>query len=75
METSTEELRRRTENLRHRMKLEAYYARIIYSDECGSGHLTCFTNDKPINVIEKPPQLVLIVDDKEPVVFWGRLNA
>lgn len=75
MGISTEELRQRAENLRRRMKSEGYDALIIYSDEYRSGHSTYVTNYKPINVIEESPQLVLIVGDREPVVFLGRLNA
>ena len=75
MAISREELKQRTENLRHRMVSEGYDALIIYSDEYRSGHSSYVTNYKPINVIEESPQLVLIVGDKEPVVFLGRLNA
>ncbi len=75
MTISREELKQRTENLRHRMVSEGYDALIIYSDEYRSGHSSYVTNYKPINVIEESPQLVLIVGDKEPVVFLGRLNA
>ncbi|MEM8813129.1 MAG: M24 family metallopeptidase, partial [Pseudomonadota bacterium] len=75
MEISTEELKQRTENLRSRMVAEGYDALIIYSDEYRSGHSSYVTNYKPINVIEESPQLVLIVGDKAPVVFLGRLNA
>jgi Xaa-Pro dipeptidase len=75
MGIATEELRQRTENLRRRMTAEGYDALIIYSDEYRSGHSTYVTNYKPINVIEESPQLVLLVGDKEPVVFMGRLNA
>lgn len=70
-----EELERRVENLRHRMRTEGYDALIIYSDEYRSGHATYVTDYKPINVIEESPQLVLIVGDAGPVVFLGRLNA
>ncbi len=72
---SHDELKLRTENLRRRMRDEGYDALIIYSDEYRSGHSTYITNYKPINVIEESPQLVLIVGDREPVVFLGRLNA
>ncbi|MDF2183980.1 Xaa-Pro peptidase family protein [Grimontia hollisae] len=75
MSISTAELMTRTENLRKRMKQEGYDALIIYSDEYRPGHSTYVTNYKPINVIEESPQLVLLVGDKEPVVFLGRLNA
>lgn len=75
MAITTDELKTRTENLRRRMKEEGYDALIIYSDEYRSGHSSYVTNYKPINVIEESPQLVLIVGDKEPVVFLGRLNA
>ncbi len=70
-----EELEQRTEKLRRRMIDEGYDALIVYSDEYRSGHSTYVTDYKPINVIEESPQLVLIVGDKAPVVFLGRLNA
>lgn len=57
------------------MRAEGYDALIIYSDEYRSGHSSYVTNYKPINVIEESPQLVVIVGDREPVVFLGRLNA
>jgi len=69
------ELKRRTENLRCRMRSEGYDALVIYSDEYRSGHSSYITNYKPINVIEESPQLVIMVGDLEPVVFLGRLNA
>lgn len=75
MSISTQELKTRTQNLRNRMKAEGYDALVIYSDEYRSGHSTYITNYKPINVIEESPQLVIMVGDKEPVVFLGRLNA
>lgn len=75
MHITSEELKGRTENLRRRMRAEGYDALIIYSDEYRSGHSSYVTNYKPINVIEESPQLVVIVGDREPVVFLGRLNA
>ncbi|MEZ5824327.1 MAG: Xaa-Pro peptidase family protein [Geminicoccaceae bacterium] len=68
-------MKARTEKLRSRMKSEGLDALVIYSDEYRSGHSTYVTNYKPINVIEESPQLVVMVGDREPVVFLGRLNA
>ncbi len=70
-----EELKQRTENLRHRMKSEGYDALVIYSDEYRSGHSTYITNYKPLNVIEESPQLVILIGNQQPVVLLGRLNA
>ena len=75
MNITHEELKRRTENLRRRMKSEGYDALVVYSDEYRSGHSSYVTNYKPINVIEESPQLVIMVGDLAPVVFLGRLNA
>ena len=75
MPISHNELQTRVDKLRSRMKSEGYDALIIYSDEYRSGHSTYVTDYKPINVIEESPQLVLLVGDREPVVFLGRLNA
>ena len=75
MNITHEELKRRTENLRRRMKSEGYDALVVYSDEYRSGHSSYITNYKPINVIEESPQLVIMVGDLAPVVFLGRLNA
>ena len=75
MEITRKELEQRTENLRSRMRSEGYAALVIYSDEYRSGHSSYVTNYKPINVIEESPQLVIMVEDLEPVVLLGRLNA
>ena len=75
MEITREELEQRTENLRSRMRSEGYAALVIYSDEYRSGHSSYVTNYKPINVIEESPQLVIMVEDLQPVVLLGRLNA
>ena len=70
-----EELKQRTERLRQRMKSEGYDALVIYSDEYRSGHSSYITNYRPLNVIEESPQLVILIGDRQPVVFLGRLNA
>lgn len=75
MEISHEELKRRTESLRRRMKSEGYDALVIYSDEYRSGHSSYITNYRPLNVIEESPQLVILIGDRPPVVLLGRLNA
>ena len=75
MKITREEMKRRTENLRRKMKSEGFEALVVYSDEYRSGHSSYITNYKPINVIEESPQLVILVGDLEPVVFLGRLNA
>lgn len=75
MEITREELEKRTENLRARMKSERFDALVIYSDEYRSGHSSYITNYKPINVIEESPQLVIMIGDQQPVVLLGRLNA
>lgn len=70
-----EELKQRTERLRQRMTSEGYEALVIYSDEYRSGHSSYITNYRPLNVIEESPQLVILIGDRQPVVFLGRLNA
>ena len=75
MKITNEELKQRTENLRRRMKSEGCDALVIYSDEYRSGHSSYITNYKPINVIEESPQLVIMIEEREPVVLLGRLNA
>lgn len=70
-----QELKQRTARIRHRMKSEGYDALVIYSDEYRSGHSSYITNYRPLNVIEESPQLVILIGDRQPVVFLGRLNA
>ena len=75
MHITDEELRQRTERLRRRMRAEGFDALVIHSDEYRSGHSTYITNYRPLNVIEESPQLVILIEDREPVVLLGRLNA
>ena len=57
------------------MKSEGFDALVVYSDEYRSGHSSYITNFRPLNVIEESPQLVIMIEDREPVVLLGRLNA
>jgi Xaa-Pro dipeptidase len=50
-------------------------ALVIYSDEYRTGNTTYLTDYKPINVIEESPQVVVLVEDRPPVVLIGRLNS
>jgi Xaa-Pro aminopeptidase len=50
-------------------------ALVVYSDEYRTGNTTYLTDYKPINVIEESPQVVLLIEDRPPVVLIGRLNS
>ena len=51
----------RNDRLRQKMRQEGLDALIVFSDEYRSGHGTYLTGYKPINVIEKSPQVVMYV--------------
>ncbi len=75
MAIAASELIERTDRLRRRMRAEGLDALVVYSDEYRSGHGTYLTGYKPINVIEESPQIVILVENRPPVVLIGRLNA
>ena len=69
------ELETRADRLRQSMLAKGLDGLVMYSDEYRSGNGTYLTNYKPINVIEESPQLILLVEDRPPVMLLGRLNA
>ena len=75
MTISREELEGRVARLRGAMQSQGLDALVVYSDEYRTGNTTYLTNYKPINVIEESPQVVLLVEDRPPVVLIGRLNS
>ncbi len=70
-----EEFEDRIRRLRTAMAAETLDAVVAYSDEYRTGNTTYLTNYKPINVIEESPQVVVLVEDRPPVVLIGRLNS
>jgi len=70
-----EEYQQRVEGLRQGMRKKGLDALVAYSDEYRTGNTTYLTGYKPINVIEESPQVVLLVEDRPPVVLIGRLNS
>lgn len=70
-----EEFEDRIRRLRTAMVAERLDAVVAYSDEYRTGNATYLTNYKPINVIEESPQVVVLVEDRPPVVLIGRLNS
>lgn len=75
MGIAREEFEERIRRLRAAMAAEGLDAVVAYSDEYRTGNTTYLTNYKPINVIEESPQVVLLVEDRSPVVLIGRLNS
>jgi Xaa-Pro dipeptidase len=72
---SREELQGRVRRLQAAMPSQKLDALVIYSDEYRTGNTTYLTDYKPINVIEESPQVVVLVEDRPPVVLIGRLNS
>jgi Xaa-Pro dipeptidase len=75
MGIAREEFEDRVRRLRAAMVADRLDAVVAYSDEYRTGNTTYLTNYKPINVIEESPQVVLLVEDRPPVVLIGRLNS
>ena len=75
MGIAREEFEERIRRLRVAMVSRGLDAVVAYSDEYRTGNTTYLTNYKPINVIEESPQVVLLVEDRPPVVLIGRLNS
>lgn len=75
MVIAREELEGRVARVRNAMRSQGLDGLVVYSDEYRSGHATYLTNYKPINVIEESPQVVVLVENRAPVVFIGRLNS
>jgi Xaa-Pro dipeptidase len=70
-----EELQGRVQRLQAAMRTQGCDALVVYSDEYRTGNTTYLTDYKPINVIEESPQVVLLIEDRPPVVLIGRLNS
>jgi Xaa-Pro aminopeptidase len=75
MGIAREEYQGRVERLRRAMRGRGLDAVVAYSDEYRTGNTTYLTDYKPINVIEESPQVILLVEDRTPVVLIGRLNS
>lgn len=75
MGIAREEFEQRVDRLRSAMTAQGLDAIVAYSDEYRTGNTTYLTNYKPINVIEESPQVVLLIEDRPPVMLIGRLNS